>query len=576
MSHKVKIVDCTIRDGGHLNKWEFDPICVKSSYFAAMKSGVDYFEIGYRMPETIKGNGIFAYNRDESLRSLLETPSEQCKILVMIDAGKSDERLFAPRAQSFVSGVRVAAYPYELEKAVGIIEKLHGMGYEVFLNLMASSELTEVHYAFLRGWKGKDLLEAVYFADSFGAFIPSDITDRIRQLRETGFARIGFHAHNNLQMAFANALQAIADGVTHVDASVYGMGRGSGNVPMEVLIGYLEKNGQKGYNTVPLLEVIERFYAPLFKKLDWGYKVQSLLGGLKNIHPYYIDELFKRNSYTIEEMWNALDVIKAKCPISFASDKLDQALDQRFYTPLTAEKARESFSVISDQLTILPATDAVRGKPFALAGKFKNRKIMILGNGPSIADCKDRIERFIARENAVVLGLNYLQHLYVPHYHLFVSRKRFLKYIADVSPQSELIVPGFFGEELVRQHYKGTTHYIDMVQGRDLQEPPLEGGVQRIVYLNVAVAAILTACQMGGSEIFAAGIDGYSDASRQEIPYFYNEDNVPEEKNIASMRYEKFGQELDRVNRFLLARTVPFTIITPTSHKQYYRDLLGE
>jgi 4-hydroxy 2-oxovalerate aldolase len=575
MSEKIKIIDCTIRDGGHLNKWEFDPACVKASYYAAAKSGADYFEIGYRNPGPVKGLGVFGYSEDDFLRSFLEAPSDRCKLLVMIDAGKSDNSLFVRRTQSLVAGVRVAAYPYELEKSFGIIEKIHDLGYEVFLNLMASSELTKEHYDILGDWKRSDMLGAVYFADSFGSFIPADITAQIRKLRESGFTKIGFHGHNNLQMAFANTLQALADGATHVDASIYGMGRGSGNLPMEVLIGYLEKQGQKQYNTMPVLEVIERFYTALYKQFDWGYKIRSLLGGLKNIHPYYVDEMFRRNVYTLEEMWNALDVIKNNCPVSFSSEKLDQALGQRFYAPLTAEKAKESFSMISDQLTILPAADAVAGRPFTLAGKFKNRKILIVGNGPSIVKCKDKIEKFIAKENAVVLGLNYLKHLYAPHYHMFVSRKRFIKYAGEVATQSELMVPAFFGEELVRQNYRGTAHYIEMVQAKDLQEAPLEGKVQRILYLNVAIAALLTAYQMGASEIYAVGIDGYSDELQQEIPYFYNEDNIPEEKSIASMRYEKFAQELDRVNRFLLGRTVPFTIITPTSHKQYYRDLLG-
>jgi hypothetical protein len=353
------------------------------------------------------------------------------------------------------------------------------------------------------------------------------------------------------------------------------MGRGSGNLPMEVLIGYLERNGEKGYNTVPLIDVIDRFYRDLFIKINWGYKIQSLLGGLKNIHPYYVDEMFKRNAYTIEEMWNALDVIKSKCPVSFSSNKLDQVLGQRFYAPLTVEKAKESFSAISDQLTILPAADAVTGRQFALADKFKNRKVVIIGNGPSIVPYEDKIKKFISDENAVTLGLNYLKNLYAPHYHMFVSRKRFMKYAGGVASQSELIVPGFFGEELVRQHYQGIAHFIEMVQARDLQESPLQGKVQHITYLNVAIAAILTACQMGASAIYAVGIDGYSDEFHREISYFYNEDDVPEEKRIASLRYEKFVEELDRVNRFLLGRAVPFTIITPTSHKQYYRDLLG-
>jgi 4-hydroxy 2-oxovalerate aldolase len=315
----MKITDCTIRDGGHLNKWNFDPICVKAAYYAALKGGVDYFEIGYRFPEAKKGLGPFGYCTDAYLNALLEV-NDKCKLLVMIDAGKADSVNFeiCTSGKTPIKGVRVAAYPYEYPKAISLIENLTSKGYEVFLNLMASSEITEAQYTILENWKNKEILEAVNFADSFGSYTPSDIPKYISKLKGLGFKSIGFHSHNNLQMAFANALRAIEEGATYIDASILGMGRGSGNLPVEIFLGYLEKEGHLKYNTVPYLDVIERFFNDLFNKYSWGYKLQSLLGGLKNIHPYYIDELFAKKSYTIAEIWNASDFIKENCPTSFS------------------------------------------------------------------------------------------------------------------------------------------------------------------------------------------------------------------------------------------------------------------
>lgn len=571
----IKILDCTIRDGGHLNKWHFNPLCVKASYFAALKSGIDYFEIGYRCPSSVTGLGEFGYCSDAFLFSLFNA-SEKCKLTVMIDAGKSDSSFFCEckPEKTPVRAVRVAAYPYELNKAIGQLEDLKEKGYEVFLNLMASSELTEAEFAILRGWKHKDILEAVCFADSFGAFIPSDIPQHVNTLRSLGFQRIGFHPHNNLQMSFANTLRAIEEGVMFVDASIFGMGRGSGNLPIEVLVGYLEKQGNSNYNTVPYLEVIERFYLGLFKDLNWGYKIQSLMGGLKNIHPYYIDDLFKRETYTVDEIWNALDIIKERCPISYSVEKLNEALESRFYTPLTKEKAEDACKGIGDQLKIIPAADAFKVENLEVENKHKGRKFLVIANGPSIIQHKDAIAKFIADENCVTIGVNYLQGNFVPDYQMFVNRKRFLKYAPYVEKKSTLIVPSFFGREIVAENYVGQCISFDLETIDYAVVPAVVGAQQNLVNLNVAVSAILMAYQMGATEIIAVGMDGYVNEMNKQMVYFYNENDVPDDKDVASWRYEKLAEELDRINLFLQDKSVPFSIITPTSHKKYYRGLI--
>jgi len=571
----IKIIDCTIRDGGHLNKWEFNAFCVKASYFAALKSGVDYFEIGYRFPSSITGFGDFGYSSDEFLFSLFNA-SDKCKLTVMIDAGKSSSNLFCMCRPEMtpVRAVRVAAYPYELNKAIVELEDLKAKGYEVFLNLMAFSELTESEFAILREWGNKDILEAVCFADSFGAFIPSDIPSHVTTLSELGFSRIGFHPHNNLQMSFANTLRAIEVGVTYVDASIFGMGRGSGNLPVEVLIGYLEKQGKSTYNTVPYLDVIERYYLDLFKELNWGYKIQSLMGGLKNIHPYYIDDLFNRKTYTVDEIWNALDIVKEKCPISYSVDRLNEALESRFYIPLTNVKVEEAYKCIGDQLKIIPASDSFTLESFKEEGKHKGQKFLVIANGPSIEQYKDEIEHFIKEEEVVTIGVNYLQANYTPLYHMFVSRKRFFKHSQFVSERSILVVPSFFGRAIVNENYNGNCIYFNLELAENENVLPVNGVSQKLLNLNVAASAILMAFQMGASEIYAVGIDGYIEQPNKSKIYFYNEDDVPDDKDVASLRYEKFSKELDRINRFLQDKSIPFSNITPTSHKKYYRALI--
>jgi len=570
-----KIVDCSIRDGGHLNKWHFSHQCVKAAYFAALKSGVDYFEIGYRAPETISGLGDFGYSRDELLFSLFRV-SDKCKLTVMIDSGKAETCSFkiCKPENTPLQAVRVAAYPYELAKALQQVEDLYAKGYEVFLNLMAYSEMPDEQMELLKKWTPKDILQAVVFADSFGAFVPSDIPQHVSRLRDAGFERIGFHSHNNLQMAFANTLKAIEEGAAVIDASIYGIGRGAGNLPIEVFVGYMEKIGVPTYNAAPYIDVIERYFLDIFRDLNWGYKIPSLMAGLKNIHPYYVEELFKKKNYTVDEIWNALDLIKEQCPISFSKEKLSTMLESRFYTPLDHERAAQVCQRIGDQVKIIPAKDAFTNGSFSLTGKHQRRKFLIIANGPSIVTCKEQIKKFIQDENCITIGTNFLQSIFSPDYHMFINRKRFLKYISSVSQRSVLLVPSYFGKELVLENFIGSTVFFDLDTVNNSDIPIVNVYKQNMVNLNVAVSAILAAFQMGAAEIFAVGMDGYIDELNRKMVFFYNEDDAPDDKEVASYRYEMLANELDRVNCFLQEKSVPFSIITPTSHRKYYRPLI--
>ena len=571
---KTKILDCTIRDGGHLNRWQFDPACVKAAYYAALKSGVDYFEAGYRYPESTKGMGLFAYSTDELLNELF-VASESCKLSVMIDAGKCETSQFQDcrPEKTPLRAVRIAAYPYELEKATRMVEELHAKGYEVFMNLMASSELSADNYAYLKGWEKKGLLSGIYFADSFGSFIPRDISEQMAKLKAAGFERVGFHAHNNLQMAFANTLCAIEEGAACIDASIYGMGRGSGNLPIEILLGYLEKSGDSEYNTVPYLDIIDRYFLKFFNEIRWGYSLESLMGGLANIHPYYVENLFKNKLYTVDEIWNALQLIKDRCPVSFSIDKLGETLEHRFYTPLTPARTEVVHRALINELSIIPDTDAVPTGGFSLQNQLKNRKFLIVATGPSILEYREQILEFAKRENCVIVGVNSLQKLFEPEFHVFVSRKRFQQYASQVAPSSTLLVPSYFGKSLIDANYRGLCHFFDIVIPCEPEVPPVIGTTQHCLGLDVAVSAILLAYSMGASAVYAVGMDGYADEMNKHLVYFYNENSAIEDKDTANFRYERLTRELDRVNNFLQKQSVPFFIVTPTSHKKYYRAL---
>ena len=307
----VKLLDCTIRDGGHLNGWNFTKECVEASYKAALAAGMDYFEVGYRFDNPKSEWGDFARCEDQFLFSFLQK-SGKCKLSVMIDAGKCSLDKFQDCKPELtpISVVRVATHPPKLEAAIELCEGLKAKGYEVFINFMAISEYNAEDFEKIKNWKNKDILEGACFADSFGAFVPDDVAYYGNKLRSLGLKNICFHSHNNLQLAFANTLRAISENFYCIDASIYGMGRGAGNLPAEIIIGYLNKTDEEKYNPVAYIDVIEKFYLEKAQNTPWGYRIQSLVGGLKNIHPDIVNELFEKKNYTPEKIWSEAELIK--------------------------------------------------------------------------------------------------------------------------------------------------------------------------------------------------------------------------------------------------------------------------
>lgn len=256
----VKILDCTLRDGGHVNNWNFSDDCILKTFEIAKKSDVDYFEVGYNLPECIKS-----------------AEKNNTKIGIMIDAKNIHPILSNP------DFVRLACYPEQIQLAINAVENYYNQGFEVFLHLMTADKFE--NFELLKNWKNKNILTSIYFADSFGSFLPNDVEKIYKKLKDCGFEQISFHAHNNLQLAFTNTIKAIELGAYSVDGSVFGMGRSSGNLPIELLFKYLNKDNSE------YLSLIKDFYIDLYKQKSWGYSYDALIGGLKNIHPSKVKQL---------------------------------------------------------------------------------------------------------------------------------------------------------------------------------------------------------------------------------------------------------------------------------------------
>jgi 4-hydroxy 2-oxovalerate aldolase len=244
---EIKVLDCTIRDGGLINNHYFTDEFVRAVYKAMSVAGIDYMEMGYRSsrkhaPAT--DFGAWKYCDDEKIREIIDGIESNVKLSIMVDAHRVADQQFAEVDKSPVDMIRMATYVKDIDKAIAMVNKCHDLGYETTVNIMAIStaldtELTEC----LQQLEEESKAQAIYIVDSYGSLYQESIEALVKKARGILKTKeVGMHAHNNQQLAFGNTIEAIIHDANYLDGTIFGMGRAAGNCPTELLLGFLPAN----------------------------------------------------------------------------------------------------------------------------------------------------------------------------------------------------------------------------------------------------------------------------------------------------------------------------------------------
>lgn len=283
---EIKVLDCTIRDGGLINKWQFTDELVRATYQAVCEAGVDYMEIGYKASRDMfdpKEYGKWRFCDEDDVKRVLDGLELKSKLACMVDIGRVKEEDILPVRDSIFDMIRVACYVKDVDKGIALANQIMDKGYEVTLNIMAVSTNLEKDIDEALAQISQTTIPYVYVVDSYGSMYCEDITFLVKKyLQAMPGKTIGIHCHNNRQLAFGNTVQAIIDGSNILDASVYGIGRGAGNCTLELLLGFL-KNPK--YNLRPILKLIQDYFLPLRTQIEWGYIIPYMITGTLNEHP---------------------------------------------------------------------------------------------------------------------------------------------------------------------------------------------------------------------------------------------------------------------------------------------------
>ena len=284
---KIKVLDCTIRDGGLINNHDFDRRFVQEVYKAVSAAGIDYMEIGYKNSKELfssKEYGLWKFCDDDEIKKATDGIESKTKISIMVDVGRVKLEDVKPAAESPVKMIRTATYVKDIDKAIYMSNHFHEKGYETTINIMAISrdmgpELDEAVHQIEEESKAM----VVYIVDSFGALYQEPVEHLVKMFKKVLKSKeVGFHGHNHQQLAFGNTIEAIIHDANYLDGTIYGIGRAAGNCPLELLIGFL-KNPK--FDIRPILDLISQEFIPLRKRIEWGYIIPYAIAGMMNEHP---------------------------------------------------------------------------------------------------------------------------------------------------------------------------------------------------------------------------------------------------------------------------------------------------
>jgi len=524
---RITLLDCTLRDGGYYNKWDFDRGTVDRYLTAVKASSVDVVELGFRFLPTNKFMGPYAYTTDEFINQL-DLP-EGPLYGVMINGKEfinknngyqsTINRFFQKKGNSPISLVRIAInFNHVLESEL-IAKQLKDMGYLVGMNMMQAHGKSEDDYVetakTISSWGVVDVL---YFADSLGNMTPVDVQKICQALKKGWPGTLGIHTHNNKNLALINAITAIENGVSWCDGTVNGMGRGAGNASTESLILEISHLGYHKGNANMMQPTVEDFTI-LKNKYGWGSNLYYHYASNHGIHPTFVQSLLKDRRYDNQQVLGALEFLAGK--------------DSSAYNPVAVRHA-----IYGDQKDVTGVWDAT--------GWLEGKEVLIVGAGPSVNQYREGILQYIEKAEPVVLFLNINRYLPTSLAKATIVSHE-TRAIFDSQQYHNLKHP------IVLPEARLGAIIIDQLKGLEILDYGLtleEGSFSigpkscRLQWPLAAAYAFAVVTQARASRISLVGFDGYSaDDPRQE------------EMNNVFFKYTSVEERLD------------ITVLTPTTYR---------
>lgn len=470
----IQILDCTLRDGGYCNDWRFGFENAKKVTKGLLEANIEIIECGFITNKVVYDRNVTKFTTFDEAAQLISNDREGKIFVAMMNYGEYSIKDIPPYDGTSIDGIRVAFHKKDLAESLELCRQLKEKGYLVFIQAMVSLSYSDEEFLTLIRKTNEINPYAFYIVDSFGMMKEKDLT-RFFYMVEHNLNDeiwIGFHSHNNMQLAYSNAQKLTMMQTNRnliIDSSIYGMGRGAGNLNTELFVDYLNENAGKKYNPKPLFVVIDKILNEFYQQNYWGYSLPNYISAAHNAHPNYAGYLDDKKTLTIEDMDEIFDMMEDEKKVSY-----DKAYIEELYLRY---------------MTVGRVQDAHKAE---LREKLAGKSILLIAPGKSSVDEKDKILGLAVRDDIVTISVN-CAYEYIASDFIFLSNLRRFRDL-DTADRHNCIVTSNIPVDGV--YYR--TRYRDLLNREEA------------VNDNAGLMAIRFLMDYDISKIYLAGFDGYS------------------------------------------------------------------
>ena len=475
-TRKISLLDCTLRDGGYINNWEFGEHAIKGITKRLVQTGVEAIELGFIKPG-VDDNNRTVFSGTEEIKRAIPQKNNSLIYVGMLDMGApvSFEKIL-PRDDMGVDALRIIFKKDRIQEGLDYCVDAQKKGYMVFVQPVGADLYTDEEYIHMIQRFNPIKPDVLYIVDSFGLIKMKHFL-RLVYLIDNNMdddIALGYHSHNNLQQAFANAQAMTALSLNrdiYIDACVFGMGRGAGNLNMELFAEYLNENFGKNYRIEPMLEIIDLYLNDIYRKNFWGYSLPYYLSASNSCHPNYAAYFEKKGSLTVKSFNEVLKSIPDNKKAIYSKDV-----------------AEEIYQIY--QKNYVDDTNTLS----LLEKEFSYRKLLVLAPGNSLNDYRKKIWSFVDKYHPIIISLSHYNEDFHSDYIFCTNAKRYDK-IYNKGSAITILTSNI-------REYVGNPYILNYASYLcDKEEISENSG---IMFFNLLLA-------LGIKDVYVAGMDGYEE-----------------------------------------------------------------
>ncbi len=472
--NNIHILDCTLRDGGYCNEWRFGFENSKKIINGLIEANVEIIECGFITNRVLYNSDVTKFNTLSEIAKIIPENRKGKLFVAMMNYGEYNIDDLPDYDGTSIDGIRVAFHKKNRFEALELCQQIKAKGYLVFIQAMVSLSYSDEEFLKIIYRVNQFKPYAFYIVDSFGMMKGKELTRLFYMVEHNLDSEIwiGFHSHNNMQMAFSNA-QLLTTVQTNrnliIDSSIYGMGRGAGNLNTELFVEYLNENDRKQYCLKPLLILIDDIINFFYQRNNWGYSLPNYISAAHNAHPNYASYLDDKKTLTIEDINEIFDMMDEDKKVSYDKKYIEE-LYLRYMAAGRVDDEHKS----------------------ELRSRLEGTQVLLIAPGKSSIDEKDKILNAALKQDLVVISVNYAYTEYSPDL-IFVSNLRRFREIKERDKYKCIVTSNIHDEGVYVQ-----LKYRDLLCNEE------------VVSDNAGLMAIKFLIEYNVKKIYLAGFDGYS------------------------------------------------------------------